>query len=322
MVRIFGWIAGMIAWAGTFNDMPWLGQSGEREPAAVWGNIGPFTYAKGAEGISGVTVSLKAFPGYNRLSAIALQPQAWWMFMLALLPVLITLAIVYIARKKLQQRLQQQNEQLERQREQIAQMNLMLKLKILQARMNPHFLFNSLNAVQYFINADDKKTALQYVSRFSAFLRKMIQHGDDIAISLRDEADLINDYLVLEQARFPDRFTYEIDLPEELWLEDIPPFLTHSLLEDALYKGVLNLAKDEPGKITVALRAQGNGLVVEVTDNGISFTRAEEPDDKRDMLNKRIQLYNQQNIRQVSLAYRTGVRGENGWLNKAVLTIT
>ena len=289
--------------------------------AAGWRNIEPFTYARGAEGISGGSVPLPSFHGHYRLSAIAPQPQAWWM-LLALLPVFVILVVAFNARKKQKKLLQQQQVQLDRQREQIAQMNLMLKLKILQARMNPHFLFNSLNAVQYFINADDKKTALQYVSRFSAFLRKMIQHGDDISITLRDEADLITDYLVLEQSRFPDRFTYEIDLPEDLWLEDIPPFLTHSLLEDALYKGVLNLGKDEQGKIRVALRANGNGLTVEVTDNGISFARAQEPDDKRDMLNKRIQLYNQQNIRQISLAYRTGVRSESGWLNRAVLTIT
>lgn len=99
-------------------------------------------------------------------------------------------------------------------------------------------------------------------------------------------------------------------------------FLTHSLLEDALYKGVLNLGKQEKGKITVALKAHEQGLVVEVTDNGISFTLAQEPDEKKEMLNRRIQLYNQQNIRKISLAHRTGVRGEKGWLNKAVLTIT
>ena len=307
MVRIFGWIAGTIASAGTFRGMCAVANEGKAGPAkAVWPDIQPFNPAGKPAG----------------WSVLLLAPaQTWWMAA-AIVLLLAGVVLLYVSRKNLRLRVQEQAAQLNRQRDQLEQLNLMLKLKILQARMNPHFLFNSLNAVQYFINADDQRTALQYVSRFASFLRKMIQHGDDISITLRDEADLINDYLILEQSRFPDRFTYEIDLPEALWLEDIPPFLTHSLLEDALYKGVLNLGQQEQGRITVALKAHENGLMVEVTDNGISFARAQEPDDKRDMLNKRIQLYNQQNVRQISLAYRRSVKSENGWVNKAVLTIT
>ncbi|RPE05688.1 hypothetical protein EGT74_25305 [Chitinophaga lutea] len=307
MVRIFGWIGGTIASAGTFRGMCAMVSEGKTGPVeAVWPDIQPFIFA-------GKTAAGGTF--------LLVPVQTWWMTG-AIVLLMAALAFGYIARKNLRLRIREQQEQLNRQRDQLDQLNLMIKLKILQARMNPHFLFNSLNAVQYFINADDKRMALQYVSRFASFLRKMIQHGDDICITLRDEADLINDYLILEQSRFPDRFTYEIDLPEALWLEDIPPFLTHSLLEDALYKGVLNLGQQEQGRITVALKAHENGLMVEVTDNGISFARAQEPDDKRDMLNKRIQLYNQQNVRQISLAYRRSVKSENGWVNKAVLTIT
>lgn len=314
MFRIFGWMTEWMAGTGSVGVLhvrAWERHQGT--VSALLPDIQAFRFVGKAEGISGGIAPLRSF------LVITLQPSAWWL--LAIVPLLAVLAVVVISRKKMQLRLLRQKAQIERQREQIAQMNGLLKLKILQARMNPHFLFNSLNAVQYFINADEKKPALQYVSRFASFLRKMIQHGDDVSISLRDEVDLLNDYLILEQSRFPDRFTYEIKLPEELWLEDIPPFLTHSLLEDALYRGVLNLGKQEQGKITVALSAHENGVRVEVTDNGISFTRAQEPDDKRDMLARRIQLYNQLNAKQISLASRSGVKENDGWLNRAVLTI-
>lgn len=189
----------------------------------VWKHIELFGFAMGMGDGSGVNASLKPFLKLNWLHVAALQPGGWGAYLVALVIVSI-LVIVYIIWQKLRRRLREQQEQIDRQRDQIAQMTLMLKMKILRARMNPHFLFNSLNAVQYFINADDKKTSLQYISRFASFLRKMIHFGDDIAVTLRDEAELISDYLVLEQSRFPDRFTYEIELPEALWLEDIPPF--------------------------------------------------------------------------------------------------
>ncbi|MET7000513.1 sensor histidine kinase [Chitinophaga defluvii] len=205
--------------------------------------------------------------------------------------------------------------------EQIAEMNIMLKMKVLQARLNPHFLFNSLNAIQYFITADDKKASLQYISRFAGFLRKTIHFGDELAIHLQDEAELIKDYLVLEQFRFPDRFEYEIDLPEELHLERIPPFLTHGLLEEALYKGVLHLGKEEKGKIAVVLRAHAEGLALEVTDNGASGTFVQGMEERAALFSRRIQLFNEQHHRKIRLEHRKEVMEGGIALNRAVIII-
>jgi LytS/YehU family sensor histidine kinase len=228
---------------------------------------------------------------------------------------------LYREKVQLAARLAYREKQAARQEEQLSRLNDLLKMKILQARLNPHFLFNSLNSIQYFISTGDRKTSLQYIGRFSAFLRKMVHYGDEISIHLQDEAELIKDYLVLEQFRFPDRFEYEVDLPEALCLEDIPPFLTHGLLEEALYKGVLHLEKGEKGKISVALRANGDTLELEVTDNGVSGEFSPGLDERAVLFNHRIEQFNALNIRQIALKQRSAANTGNGRLNRAVITI-
>jgi hypothetical protein len=214
----------------------------------------------------------------------------------------------FITKKKLHGKLAQRNQLISRQNEQIEQMNQLLKLKVLQARMNPHFLFNSLNSIQYFITADDKKASLQYISRFSAFLRKLIHFGDELSITLQDEAGLLQEYLWLEHTRFPDKFEYEINLPGNLEQAGILPLLTHGLVEQALYRGVLNLDNGKKGKILIDFAAAGDMIVVQVTDNGMSREQSGELEKRKgiakkddDMLARRIRLFNRQGKRRINL---------------------
>lgn len=231
-------------------------------------------------------------------------------------------------KKKLSRQLEQRNQLISKQNEQIEQMNQLLKLKVLQGRMNPHFLFNSLNSIQYFITADDKKASIQYISRFSVFLRKVIHYGDELSISLKDEASLLEEYLWLEQTRFPGRFDYEIKLPENALQASILPLLVHSLVEEALYKGVLNIPDSKKGKVTIDFSLQEDGLQVQVADNGMSRRSAHELEKKKGLsaneetvLIKRIRLFNRQGRRKISLQLNAGA-GRNGeWSNLACLYV-
>lgn len=211
-------------------------------------------------------------------------------------------------KQKLNQKLAQHNQLISKQNDQIEQMNQLLKLKVLQARMNPHFLFNSLNSIQYFIAADDKKASLQYIARFSAFLRKVIHFGDELSISVRDEAELLKEYLWLEQTRFPGQFEYEIKLQDDSQQVRILPLLTHSLVEAALYKGVLNNGDGKKGRITIDFVSEDSTLFVQVSDNGMSREQSEQLEKKKgltsgdeDMLSRRIRLFNRQGKRKISL---------------------
>ncbi|MGE7777150.1 sensor histidine kinase [Chitinophaga sp. NPDC101104] len=209
---------------------------------------------------------------------------------------------------------------LRKQGAELERMEGLLGLKLLQSRLNPHFLFNSLNSIQYFISLDDKKTSLQYIGRFSAFLRKMIQYGDETAIQLNDEAELVRDYLLLEQYRFPDRFDFEINLAGDTGLEDIPPFLTHHLVEEALYRGVLHLDRAEKGWIRIDVKPEGDSIRMEISDNGKPGAFGRETEDHSAMLDERIRRYNALHTRNVRLESRKA-SVEGGRENTAIVTI-
>jgi ABC-type amino acid transport substrate-binding protein len=218
----------------------------------------------------------------------------------------------FTTKKKLHKKLAQRNQLISKQNDQIEQMNQLLKLKVLQAKMNPHFLFNSLNSIQYFISADDKKASLQYISRFSAFLRKLIHFGDELSITLKDEAELLKEYLWLEHTRFPGQFEYQVNLPEELQQAKILPLLTHGLVEAALYRGVLNLDEGKKGMIHIDFSGGAGKLCVQVTDNGMTREDAGELEKRKglvngeeDTLNRRIRLFNRQGNRKIHLRFET-----------------
>jgi ABC-type amino acid transport substrate-binding protein len=246
---------------------------------------------------------------------------------LIVLGFLVLLASVLFGRfrikQKLNAKLEQRNQLISKQNEQIEQMNHLLKLKVLQARMNPHFLFNSLNSIQYFIAADDKKASLQYISRFSAFLRKVINFGDELSISVNDEAELLREYLWLEHTRFPGQFDYEIILPEDSQQSRILPLLTHGLVEAALYRGVLNLSNGTKGKIVIDFTTEDHSLLVHISDNGMSREQSAELEKKKglligdeDMLSRRIKLFNRHGKKKIHLKLD---RDED--LNRAILEI-
>lgn len=207
-------------------------------------------------------------------------------------------------------KLRQKNNETAQQKEEIIQLKQLLKLKVLQTRVNPHFLFNSLNSIQYYINTDDKRSSLQYISRFSVFLRNVIKYGDELYITLKDEAELLREYLWLEHTRFPGQFEYEINLPEDQQQVKILPLLTHGLVEAALYKGILNSEDHKKGKILVDFISKDDMLQVEVTNNGVDWQKAEELEKRKgvtvveeDMLKRRIRLFNRQARRKISLQY-------------------
>jgi sensor histidine kinase YesM len=228
----------------------------------------------------------------------------------------------------LYKKLNQKNKLAAEQKEEISQLKQLLKLKVLQTRVNPHFLFNSLNAIQYYINADDKKLSLQYISRFSVFLRNVIKYGDELYITLKDEAELLREYLWLEHTRFPGQFDYEINLPEDQQQVKILPLLTHGLVEAALYRGVLNLDDHKKGKILVDFSTTDDMLHVQVTNNGVDREKAEQMEKRKgmtvveeDMLKRRIRLFNRQAKRKIHLEYETSEIMNGEAANRAKLEI-
>src|SRR3546814_20070875 len=82
-------------------------------------------------------------------------------------------------------------------------------MRVLQAQINPHFVFNSLNDLQYYINKGDTNTSLTYVSRFSRFIRELITQANEPEITLAQEEQFLKLYLDLEKMRFAGKRTEE-----------------------------------------------------------------------------------------------------------------
>ena len=228
----------------------------------------------------------------------------------------------YRTKSKLSKLLQVRSTLIAEQKEKLDQLNKQLNMKILQSKLNPHFLFNSLNAVQYHVGEGDKKAALQYLTHFSGFLRKVLSSGDELLIPVTEEAQLAEKYLWLEQHRFPGKFTYSIHTDEKAAAYKTPPMLIHSILQEALYKNIINAEKQD-GYVNINFKTQNGYLLIRVTDNGpqISGDFALQknnglPEGNTDIMARRLKEINNAALSPVKVIY-----GRSGNENTAELII-
>ena len=148
--------------------------------------------------------------------------------------------------------------------------------KALNALMNPHFIFNTLNNVQSLFNGNNKLAANEYLRVFADLIRQNMHNVSKELIPLQKEIDLITNYLSLEKLRFEDKLNYKINLDDDLELYDImiPPLLIQPLVENSIKHGILPL-KTRSGFIQVNIREQNDVLVIEIKDNGVGLNNSE-----------------------------------------------
>ena len=146
---------------------------------------------------------------------------------------------------------------------------LQLEQKALYAMMNPHFTFNALQSIQYFIHKQDKISANKFLSRFAKLIRQNLESTQKDAISLGEEVNRLDLYLSLEQMRFKDRFTYEVTVDPELDTTStmIPPMILQPFVENSIKHGISNM---DDGRIEVnIIQADADHISISIRDNGI-----------------------------------------------------
>jgi LytS/YehU family sensor histidine kinase len=121
-----------------------------------------------------------------------------------------------------------------------------LKLKAFRSQMNPHFIFNALNAIQFFITSENKKSALIYLSVFSRLIRFYLKHIEKETVNLNDELEMLNGYLKLQKLRYNDQFDYKISLNEKSKEIEtvIPSFVLQTLFENIIEHAIYNQYKN------------------------------------------------------------------------------
>jgi len=162
---------------------------------------------------------------------------------------------------------------------------LQLEHQALYAMMNPHFTFNALQSIQYFIHRQDKKAANKFLSSFAKLIRKNLESTKSDFISLSEELDRLKLYLSLEKMRFPEKFDYEVNSDAGIDLSEIqiPPMILQPFVENSIKHGIMPL--DANGMIYVELhKLNDDYLSINIKDNGIGIEaskiqRADRPND-------------------------------------------
>jgi sensor histidine kinase YesM len=138
-------------------------------------------------------------------------------------------------------------------------------LRVLQAQIEPHFLFNTLSNILSLISTDPDK-AERMLSNLTEYLRASLQQTRAERIELQDELATVRAFLEIMAVRMEKRLTYHIDVPPELFAMMIPPLLLQPLVENAVEHGID--PKPEGGTINVRAERDGDMLALEISDNG------------------------------------------------------
>jgi sensor histidine kinase YesM len=183
-----------------------------------------------------------------------------------------------------------------------------LKQQAFTSLMNPHFIFNALNSIQYYINKQDRQTANKYLSDFATLVRRSFDAAQKPFVTLDEELETIRLYLQLEKMRFTDKFDYSITLndaaEEEEWL--LPGMVLQPFLENAILHGLAPLQSH--GQITIDIKGANNILYITITDNGIGMKKSKQLHVARkhssrgmQLIKERLEILSNKSVRRVQL---------------------
>jgi len=136
----------------------------------------------------------------------------------------------------------------------------------LQAQVNPHFLFNTLNTIAVLVRDDDRVGAVRIVEQLADILRRTLTRHQTNEVTLADELDLVRQYLAIEQARFSDRLRPTFDVADDLLPAAVPSFALQHLVENALRHGLAR--RSDASSVRVAARRDGGVLELSIADDG------------------------------------------------------
>ncbi|MBL0940901.1 MAG: histidine kinase [Gemmatimonadaceae bacterium] len=149
------------------------------------------------------------------------------------------------------------------------------RFSALQAQLNPHFLFNTLNTIAVFVRDGDRTGAVQIVEQLSDVLRRTLRRHQSHEVALSEELELIRQYLAIEHARFPDRLGFTIEAADPLSAAAVPGFAVQHLVENAIKHGIAR--REEAGQLAIVARRDHDTLVITVVDDGPGLSKGEMP---------------------------------------------
>ncbi len=186
-------------------------------------------------------------------------------------------------------------------RNQLKQQLMLSEQKALRTQMNPHFLFNSLGAIQGYLTEDAEPEADILIQKFARLMRKILDNSRHFVIPFKTEIETIQLYLDIEQFRFDNTFQYKINYPEKTDIQKIviPPMIIQPFLENAILHGLAT--KKGQRKLEINFEIIKQNLFIIIIDNGIGRKAAKKINKKRTQytavgtsnVQERIKLINQ-----------------------------
>ncbi len=161
-----------------------------------------------------------------------------------------------------------------------------MEQKMFRSQMNPHFVFNSLLAIQGFMYQQNAKDAGRYLTSFAKLIRHTLYGSSDEFITLEKELEAMQYYLELQRLRFNEGFDFEIQVDANISTDSIhiPPLFIQPFLENAIEHGLQH--KEDKGKLLLRLEEREDCLLVEIEDNGIGREEAMKRQKNRSKLHK------------------------------------
>ncbi|MGB0176606.1 MAG: sensor histidine kinase, partial [Owenweeksia sp.] len=152
-----------------------------------------------------------------------------------------------------------------------------LELEAIKAQINPHFIYNCLNSIQYFTQLGDPEKADKYIKTFAALLRQTMQISQETFITIDKEIVYLDSYLQMEKMRFKDKLSYSIHVPRELYDEKIPAMMLQPFIENAIKHGIVPLAGK--GELQISFGRRGKDAIeIRIEDNGPGWKPEASPD--------------------------------------------
>lgn len=198
--------------------------------------------------------------------------KTWWFIGI------LTLILAYIIFRIFRFRLKREREKNEKEKLEFKSRLLALEQKSLNASMNRHFIFNSLNSIQYFINTQDRLSANRFLTNFAKLIRKNLDSSDDgNLVPLSQELERLELYMSLESMRFKDRFEYKIHCQEGIDTESIiiPAMMLQPFIENSIIHGILP-DESQKGLIEINISLEKDILIIQIDDNGVGIEKSME----------------------------------------------
>lgn len=204
-----------------------------------------------------------------------IQKHFWQSTSFIILMIVLALLLFYLFYRFQIEKIEKQNQIALEKNELEKNLNLST-LKAIKSQMNPHFFYNALNTIQSYILANDKKQAVNYLSKFSSLTRKILEMTEKEFITISEEITTIGLYLDIEKARFDEDFDYTIqcDNVSEMEHEKIPSMLLQPYIENAVKHGLLH--KTEFKNLNIIFSKNENKIRITIDDNGIGRQKSAE----------------------------------------------